>query len=62
MITGDHKLTATSVAQEIGLWEKGDEAVTGSELAEMSEAEIAQIEAEVLDTAEAWMDVWRDGP
>ena len=37
MITGDHKLTATAIAKEIGLWEDGDEAVTGGELALMSD-------------------------
>jgi len=41
MITGDHKLTATAIAQEIGLWAAGDEAVTGSELAEMSDDDLA---------------------
>jgi len=40
MITGDHKLTATSIAREIDLWEEGDEAVTGSELAKMSDKEL----------------------
>ena len=37
MITGDHRLTATAIAQEIGLWDEGDEAITGSELAELSD-------------------------
>ena len=32
MITGDHKLTATAIAREIGLWDEGDEAITGAEL------------------------------
>ena len=36
MITGDHKLTAVAIAQELGLWQPGDEAVTGSELQGMS--------------------------
>jgi Ca2+-transporting ATPase len=40
MITGDHKLTATAIAKEIDLWQPGDEAVTGSELAVMTPAEL----------------------
>src|SRR5262249_29612586 len=40
MITGDHKLTATAIAQEIGLWDAGDEAITGAQLAELSDAEL----------------------
>ncbi len=42
MITGDHKLTATAIAKEIGLWEEGDEAVTGGELAKMGDEELAR--------------------
>jgi Ca2+-transporting ATPase len=41
MITGDHKLTASAIAHEIGLWEDGDEAITGSELAAISDDELA---------------------
>jgi Ca2+-transporting ATPase len=41
MITGDHRLTATAVAREIGLWDEGDEAVTGAELAAMNDQELA---------------------
>src|SRR5271156_2929000 len=37
MITGDHRLTATAIAQEIGLWDPGDEAITGAELAELDD-------------------------
>ncbi|MBI4701420.1 MAG: cation-transporting P-type ATPase [Deltaproteobacteria bacterium] len=40
MITGDHKLTATAVAREIGLWQEGDLAITGTELGAMSDAEL----------------------
>jgi P-type Ca2+ transporter type 2C len=42
MITGDHRLTATAIAQEIGLWDEGDEAITGAELAEIDDAELAK--------------------
>jgi Ca2+-transporting ATPase len=41
MITGDHRLTATAIAKEIGLWDEGDEVVSGSELAAMSDEELA---------------------
>jgi Ca2+-transporting ATPase len=42
MITGDHRLTARAIAQEIGLWQEGDEALTGDELAAMSDEELAR--------------------
>jgi Ca2+-transporting ATPase len=42
MITGDHRLTAAAIAHEIGLWEPGDEALTGAELAAMSDAKLAE--------------------
>ncbi len=41
MITGDHRLTATAIAQEIGLWEEGDEAITGAELATIDDEALA---------------------
>ncbi len=40
MITGDHKITATAIARQIGIFDDGDIAVTGSELDEMSEDEL----------------------
>jgi P-type Ca2+ transporter type 2C len=40
MITGDHKLTAQAIAAEIGMWDEGDRAITGAELAEMSDKEL----------------------
>lgn len=40
MITGDHVITATAIAKEIGIFIEGDEAVTGSELAKMSDEEL----------------------
>ncbi|HRI72102.1 MAG TPA: HAD-IC family P-type ATPase, partial [Polyangium sp.] len=42
MITGDHKLTATAIAKEIGLWDEGDEVITGSELALIDDAELVR--------------------
>ncbi len=40
MITGDHKLTATAIALEIGLWDEGDEVITGAELAQINDEEL----------------------
>lgn len=40
MITGDHKITATAIAKQIGIFEEGDLAVTGMELDAMSEKEL----------------------
>lgn len=42
MITGDHKITATAIAKQIGIFEEGDLAVTGMELDAMSEEELAK--------------------
>lgn len=40
MITGDHKVTASAIAKEIGIFEEGDLAVTGQELEAMPEEEL----------------------
>jgi Ca2+-transporting ATPase len=40
MITGDHKLTAVAIAKELGLWEEGAVALTGTELERLSDAEL----------------------
>lgn len=40
MITGDHKITATAIARQIGIFEDGDMAVTGTELDAMSDGEL----------------------
>ncbi|MHC5228096.1 HAD-IC family P-type ATPase [Enterococcus sp. LJL99] len=42
MITGDHKDTAVAIAQEIGL-ENYDQAVVGSEIEELSDAELKEL-------------------
>lgn len=40
MITGDHKVTASSIAEKIGIFGEGDLAVSGPELDEMGEEEL----------------------
>ena len=40
MITGDHKITAVAIAKELGILNDEKEAITGSELEEMSDAEL----------------------
>ena len=40
MITGDHKITATAIAKQIGIFRDGDIAVTGMELDAMSDEEL----------------------
>ena len=40
MITGDHVVTASAIAKELGILEEGDRAITGAELDAMSEEEL----------------------
>ena len=45
MITGDHVVTASAIAKELGILLPGDKAITGSELDAMSDSELdAQVE------------------
>ncbi|MCD7776843.1 MAG: cation-translocating P-type ATPase [Firmicutes bacterium] len=45
MITGDHIVTATAIAKEIGIFREGDRAVTGAEVDAMTDGELdAQVE------------------
>ncbi len=45
MITGDHVVTASAIARELGILEEGDQAVTGTQLDAMSDSELsAQVE------------------
>lgn len=43
MITGDHKVTATAIARQIGIYEEGDLALTGQELDNLTEEELSDI-------------------
>lgn len=47
MITGDHKITATAIAKQIGIFEEGDLAMTGRELDALSEEELDQKVADI---------------
>jgi len=40
MITGDHKITATAIAKELGILKNEKEAITGSELEKMSDEDL----------------------
>lgn len=40
MITGDHKITASAIAREIGILQDGDRAVEGSELEKITDEEL----------------------
>lgn len=42
MITGDHKITATAIAKQIGIFREGDISVTGLELDAMNDNELDQ--------------------
>lgn len=42
MITGDHKVTAVAIAEEIGLFNEGDKALTGSELEKISDEDLSR--------------------
>ncbi|MGX7196861.1 cation-translocating P-type ATPase [Enterococcus olivae] len=40
MITGDHVVTASAIAKELGILEKGDKALTGAQLRELTDTEL----------------------
>ena len=42
MITGDHVITASAIARSLGILESGQKAIMGSELAKMSDQELAE--------------------
>jgi P-type Ca2+ transporter type 2C len=43
MITGDHKITAQSIANEIGIYKEGDKVLSGSEIDEFSDQEFLEV-------------------
>jgi len=43
MITGDHKVTATAIAKQIGIFSDGDMSVTGQELDAMTDEELSEV-------------------
>ena len=43
MITGDHKVTATAIAKQIGIFKDGDISLTGTELNNMTNEELSKI-------------------
>ena len=43
MITGDHKVTATAIAKQIGIFKDGDMAMTGQEIDAMSDEELNEV-------------------
>ncbi|MFZ5982043.1 MAG: cation-translocating P-type ATPase, partial [Patescibacteria group bacterium] len=42
MITGDHKITARAIAREAGIFKEGDEILTGEEISDWDDTELAQ--------------------
>lgn len=41
MITGDHRITAKAIAEELGIWQEGNRVMTGEELHAMSDEALA---------------------
>ncbi|MBD3388012.1 MAG: calcium-translocating P-type ATPase, PMCA-type [Candidatus Altiarchaeales archaeon] len=47
MITGDHKLTATAIASDLGIHHEGDKVLTGPELEKTSDEQLRELVGEV---------------
>ena len=47
MITGDHVVTASAIARELGILEDGDRAITGAELDRMTDSELDAVVTEI---------------
>ena len=43
MITGDHLITATTIAKELGIWKEGNHSMSGEELDKMSDEELDKV-------------------
>ncbi len=43
MITGDHKVTATAIAKQLGIFQEGDMALSGVELDQLSDADLDEV-------------------
>ncbi len=47
MITGDHVVTASAIARELGILEDGDKAITGAELDAMTDRELDEVVTQI---------------
>ncbi len=47
MITGDHVVTASAIARELGILEEGDRAITGTELDAMTDTELDAVVTQI---------------
>jgi Ca2+-transporting ATPase len=54
MMTGDNLVTARAIAADLGMLEEGDEAVTGDELAETPEEDLARRAGRIRVFARVW--------
>ena len=45
MITGDHKITATAIARDLGIMQEGDAVLTGVEVERLSDEELSDVAA-----------------
>jgi Ca2+-transporting ATPase len=48
MVTGDHKLTAVTIAKEVGIYRDGDMVLTGDELDNLSDPELDEVVEKVV--------------
>ncbi len=48
MITGDHLITATAIAKELGIWKEGNSEIIGEELDEMTDEELDKVVKNVV--------------
>lgn len=48
MITGDHLITATAIAKELGIWKEGNSEIIGEELDEMTDEDLDKVVKNVV--------------